>query len=193
MKNKIREDIISVLHHALVALDERDLTKLKNLSNKVIHNASVFQDKDSLGVAVIIYALSKSLSRESRMDENAYSRILNRTKKSINEMIKYLGKKDHEKFDEEMKSVLKRISSLDKKYSQYVEWAVTNAKMKKGRNIYEHGISLGRVSELLGISEWELMRYTAQTKFHDRDELKTLTAGDRLKKLKKVFEGDKNE
>ena len=67
-------------------------------------------------------------------------------------------------------------------------WAITHAKIKKARKIYEHGISLGRVSELVGISEWELMNYTSQTKFHDRSELKTISVRDRLKTLKKVFE-----
>ena len=36
------------------------------------------------------------------------------------------------------------------------------ASINKASRIYEHGISLGKTAQLLGITQWELTEYTGQ-------------------------------
>ena len=59
-----------------------------------------------------------------------------------------------------MSSLLKEIGETDKRIGQYIEEVIRYAMVRKGSRIYAHGISMGRVAELLGISEWELMERT---------------------------------
>ncbi|MBT6821580.1 hypothetical protein HOA56_04085, partial [archaeon] len=59
MNEIIRKDIIGVLLKAIEYIDNSDNIKLRELSDYVIHNASIFQDEDSISVVVIIYPLSK--------------------------------------------------------------------------------------------------------------------------------------
>ena len=45
------------------------------------------------------------------------------------------------------------------------------SRINKGSIIHEHGISIGRVSELLGISKWELVNYIGKTGVHEIHEM----------------------
>ena len=60
------------------------------------------------------------------------------------------------------------------------------ARINKASRIYEHGISLAQTAELLGITQWELMKYLGQTKIADKfdDEIKVI---DRLEHARKMF------
>ena len=59
------------------------------------------------------------------------------------------------------------ISKEDNKLQKYIRRVVNDAQIKKGFKIYEHGISLGKTAELLGISQWELMKYIGGVKLSD--------------------------
>ena len=51
MNDIIREDIIKILERVIDILavkETKDIIELKELSNHTIHNASIFQDKDSI-------------------------------------------------------------------------------------------------------------------------------------------------
>ena len=62
MENKVRKDILKVLHRAIDILsvrEEKDVLELKELSNHTIHNSSIFQDEDSISFAILMYCLAK--------------------------------------------------------------------------------------------------------------------------------------
>ena len=62
-----------------------------------------------------------------------------------------------------MKDIMNLISEVDSKIKMYIEEVISQAKIKKGSKIYEHGISAARAAEILGISQWELMGYIGNT------------------------------
>ena len=64
MDADIKKEIVYVLTKALSLIKREDFVSLKELSNHVIDNAAIYQDKDSIQVAVIIYSLAKILERE---------------------------------------------------------------------------------------------------------------------------------
>ena len=78
MHDQVKKDILAVLNELLEILkvkEDQDILQIKELSNHVIHNASVFQDEDSISVAVLIYSLSKIIERKH--GNIAYDGLLN--------------------------------------------------------------------------------------------------------------------
>ena len=68
MNDNVKRDILRTLNRTVEILKEKDvtdLTELKELSNTTVHNASIYQDEDSVSVAVLIYSLSKIFERKT--------------------------------------------------------------------------------------------------------------------------------
>ena len=62
MNEAVKQDILSLLDSVIGILaseEETDLVELEELSNKIIHSASIFQDEDSISIALLIYSLYK--------------------------------------------------------------------------------------------------------------------------------------
>ncbi len=151
----VRQDIIKILDEAIIALREKNISKLKEISNHTIHNASVFQDEDSVTIAVLIYALSKILERKSN-DLSWFIKELNYVKLN-------LVRENLQLYRKAIKNLFKTISNIDRRLRLYVQEVINKAKIKKGAKIYYHGISLARAASMLGISQWELMSYIGKT------------------------------
>lgn len=165
MNEIIRKDILAVLRRLVEILEvkeEKDTLEIKELSNRVIHDASIFQDEDSVSVAVLVYALSKIIERAGNGFN--YSTVFNSLKKSIN----LLESEKDGKFNAEIKGILEKISSIDNKLKLYIQEVINQAQIRKGCKICAHGISVERVSSILGVSQWELMEYLGQTSIMDK-------------------------
>ena len=55
MDKIIKKDILSIISKTIAILkikEEKDIIELKELSNHTIHNASIFQDEDSVSIAI---------------------------------------------------------------------------------------------------------------------------------------------
>jgi len=78
------------------------------------------------------------------------------------------------------------ISNFDSKLNLYIQKVIDEAEIKKGSKLYEHGISLAQTADLLGVSQWELMKYIGQTKIADKfvDEV---NVKDRLAHTRRLF------
>ncbi|HZX44266.1 MAG TPA: hypothetical protein VFF28_01140 [Candidatus Nanoarchaeia archaeon] len=164
MDENVRNDIISVLNDAadiLTAEQERDAADLIELSNHTIHNASIFQDEDSISVAIFIYALSKVIERrEGQLNYGFIRKMIIAARDDIKSERADL-------FRNSMKKAFDFISSLDSKLKLYVEEVIKQAEIRKGSKLYAHGISLARTAEILGVSQWELMAYVGNTRLTD--------------------------
>ncbi len=161
MNEKIKGDILSVLHQIVKFLDTKDSIALSELSNHTIHNASIYQDIDSNQIAVVTYALSKIVERSKDGDFGAFR------KKFIMAM-EDLQAQNQVDYRSKMREIILMIGEMDSKLQAYIGEVIETAKIKKGSKIYDHGVSLSRVSEILGISQWDLMKYVGQTKIIDR-------------------------
>ena len=165
MYDIIKKDIIAVLNDLVEILkvkEESDIIQIKELSNHVIHNASVFQDEDSISVAVLIYSLSKIIER--RQGDIAYNRLLN----MVNVCIANLRINDDESFRKSIKNIFNFIRTMDEKLNLYIHEVINQARIKKGCKLCEHGISVARAAEVLGISQWELRHYIGKTTVVDQ-------------------------
>jgi hypothetical protein len=174
----VKKDILNVLNEAIQIVKSADLFRLRELSDHVIHNASIFQDKDSITVAVTIYALSKLYKYTSEVDRFALPRLENAKK--------YLEEGDSNGYENEMKRIIKDISEKDEKTRFYIQEVLEMAQIKKASKMFEHGISMGQVADALGISIWDIMDYVGKTTIIDQFGYKT-DIGKKLQMTREMF------
>lgn len=179
MEEVVRQDIIGVLGQGIDAIARGDAFQIKELSNSVIHNASIFQDEDSLGIAVLMYSLSKVMER-GKLDMAETKSLLERARRALDAF-------KTEDYRLAIKLSLREISEIDSRLRLFVENVIEQAQLKKGCKICMHGISVSRASGILGISRWDLMRYLGRTTFHD-EIIETVNITDRLNVARKVFD-----
>ena len=94
-----------------------------------------------------------------------------RIAKNLQEMKQALDRSDMKRYKNESKKAINLISKIDSKLALYIEEIFEKSRIKKGSIIYGHGISTGRVSEMLGITKWELVDYIGKTGVHDIKEM----------------------
>lgn len=167
MEQVVKEDIIAVLGQAAGLLEAKEsagLAKevnffaLGELSNHTIHNASIFQDEDSISVAIAVYAMSKIFQKCSEKN------ILCPNLAPLIESAKNALEQDNiDGYRAAMKSIFATIEGTDKRITNYIQEVLEKAKLKKGSKLAEHGISVAKTAEIMGISQWELMSYIGNT------------------------------
>ncbi len=165
MHDIIKKDIISVLNELIEILkvkEDSDIAQIRELSNHVIHNASIFQDEDSISVAILIYALSKIIERNQK--DFDYSKVVN----MISSCISTIKNNQDDQFRSSISNIFNFIRTIDKRLKMYIYEVINQAQIKKGCKLCEHGISVARASEVLGISQWELMHYLGKTTLIDK-------------------------
>lgn len=155
----IKEDIIAVMRNALKAVHAGDLTALREESDHIIHCSAIFQRQESIQTAVVIYALAKILERGKTIDAKIIDAMIH--------AIEFMEVENFRGFNTEIKNMLDMINAVDDQLSKYMQHIVTEAQIKKGSRIYEHGISLGQTAKMLGLSQWELMKYVGKTRMSE--------------------------
>ncbi len=159
MHHSVKEDIITVLKNAITSVHNADLVGLREESDHIIHCSAIFQRQESIQTAVVVYALSKILERGKTID----AKVLD----SIEKAIEFMKQDNLRGFNTEIKIILNMISVVDDQLSKYMQHIITEAQIKKGSRIYEHGISLGQTAEIFGLSQWELMKYIGKTRMSE--------------------------
>lgn len=162
MDEKLRHDLVVVLEKACEAMEARDFRRLKRLSDHMIEDASLYQDDDSISAAVVLYAISKIVERVKK-NTDYYSNL----KELMNQGLAALKDGVLEQYHLVQKDIIKLVAEADDKLKMYVDEVLLKAQIKKSSKLYEHGISVSRAAEILGISQWELMSYIGKTSIHD--------------------------
>ena len=166
IKESVKADILTILDKVIEIMEVKensDVYEIKNLSNHTIHSASIFQDSYSIPVAVFIYSIYKMIERKA-LDDKEYAKI--------QEQLKYarLYLKDNRIHDYKkiIDNLFKIISAADKRFKIFFQEVIEKAKINKGSKLYEHGISMSRAAELMGLSTWELMSYIGKTTLEEQ-------------------------
>jgi len=178
MNEAVRTNIIRLIQDSLSAIKKGDSFQLKELSNGNIHNASIFQDEDSLSISVTIYALSKIIERTPRKKA-----IVSHLQKAL----QALSSGNQAKYRSIIRSLLNAIKVEDYKLKRFVSNVIEQAQVKKGCAICEHGISIGRTANILGISQWELTRYLGKTRIAEQSSERIPTE-QRLALARRIFQ-----
>ncbi|MDI3543939.1 MAG: hypothetical protein PWQ28_220 [Candidatus Woesearchaeota archaeon] len=175
-----KEHVVRILEEALSSIENNNIEKIKEISNETIHSASIHQDKVSINLAIVLYSSSKLMERvKNRSQLRGISAL-------IKKMLQSLKEDKKERFEKELEGLIRLINNLDRKFAKYVEDVLSQAKVRKGAQIYRHGISLGQVADILDVSLWDLMSYIGNAKIVEDIESK-IGPVERLKIAEETF------
>ena len=176
-----KKHIIKILQRTQGALRKEDYVKIKNLSNQVVHDSSVYQDPDIISIAVVIYALSKLIEREKYEEYSEWPSFYRDYVNHLDRGLKTLRENNIEGFRKEIEQIRNSIEKLSGKLKNYMSEVFRKAQINKASRIYEHGISMEQTAKILGISIWELAEYAGQTGIGDVDLSQTMPIKQRIK------------
>lgn len=160
MNETIQKDSLSILNGVTEAIKDSQISSdvLFEYSNRCTHNASIFQDQDTIRLAIVVYALYKIHKRFTKIPAD---------------LVKYLFSarqniKDY-RIEQYRSDISKIIDSISKVSSlqPYISQVLDDARIKKGAKLVDHGISVGQAADVLGVSQWEMQNYLGKTGFSE--------------------------
>ena len=187
MDNEIKKEIIEVLRSSLEAIKKDDVKTLRDLSNRIINSSSITQEEDVITIAVMTYSLSKIFGRTDYRKYSGWKLFNETTLNSLKGALFALENNDVINLERNIKNILDIIDKLDSKLRNYIREVIHDAQIARGSRLYEHGISLGRTAELLGIDKWELTEYVSKTGIPEVKEGATLRVEKRLRVARRLF------
>ena len=183
-----RENLLRIFQEAKTAFEGSDSAKLKSLSDQTTNTAALTQDPDNIAVAVIIYSLSKIVEREDYKSLPGWNKFYETHIDSIGKKIEALKKGDDEAFRKEIIRIRRAMDSLSGKLKIYIQDVLRKASISKASRIYEHGISMGKTADLLGITLFELASYSGSKEGSEVPESVTIDEKQRVKFAMEMFE-----
>jgi hypothetical protein len=182
-----KEHLIHVLEEARRALRSGNQLKLQHLSDQTIHSSSIYQHTDYIVTAVIIYTLSKLLARKEKTRIKGWDKFVRKADGFFSLAIKSLAENNSEAFIGHLGRIKNAITNLSVVLKPYVEEVMRKASINKASKIYEHGISLSKTAELLGVTQWELADYIGQKNISDVNHNFTLNEKRRAQMAMEFF------
>lgn len=182
-----KENILRIFEETKEAIQKNDSAKIKALSNQTINTASLTHDPDNIAVAIVVYSLSKIIERENYRQLPGWNNFYKIYTNSINRIINGLKKNKDEEVSLNLKLIRQAMGKLSGKLKVYIQDVFRKAKINKASKIYEHGISMEKTANLLGITMFDLANYAGQTDIPDVPESKTLGVKSRIKLAMDIF------
>ena len=160
---KERKNLLDILAKTRAALNSRDAVRLKDLSNRTIHAASIYQDTDSIAVAVIVYSLSKIVERSDYSFYKGWSLFMKIVNHSLERAEDALEEENMKSFRDSLTNIRKAVDKLSGNLKSSIQDVFYRAMINKASRLYEHGISLEQTANILGVSLFELSEYAGKT------------------------------
>ncbi len=182
-----KENVLRILKETKQAIDKDDPVKLKELSNQTIHTASITQDPDNIAVAVMVYSLSKIIERKQYREFSGWNSLYKSILSAVDNSINAIKEEDDIKLKENLTLIRKTVSKLSGQLKIYIQDVFRKAEINKASKIYEHGISMEKTANLLGITMFELASYAGQKPDIDVPLTKTLDIKTRVKTAMEMF------
>lgn len=182
------ENILRILKETEVAIKNENHSPLKDLSNQTLNTASKTGDPDNIAIAVIIYSIGKIFGRPDYRSMKGWESFKRITLTSLELSIKDLENNNEEKFRKDFLMIRKAINKVSGKLRKYIEDVFKKAEINKASRLYEHGLSLGKTAQLLGVSQYDLQNYAGQTGISDAPYNKTVDVKYRIKILEGMFQ-----
>lgn len=182
-----KEHILEMLRQAHNAIKNDDTLLLKELSNQTIHSLSIYQDPDSMVLAVTIYSLSKILEKEDFRNHKKWNVFLSQIMKHFERASFFLQKDKIRYFRGELVRIRRSIS-LVVPLKDYIKEVFRKSSINKASRVYEHGISRAETASLLGITQWELAAYASVPIITDLDLTITKPIKERIKFTEELFD-----
>ncbi len=187
IKPAVKRDILDVLKNSLKAIKENNLPFLREQSFRTVHNSSIYQDEYSISISVVIYSIFKVLEKSRSEGYSKLESVLGSLSDDLKKAIIALEKDEPNKYSASLKHIINTLKKIDKNVGMHIDDVVRSTRVKKASNIHRHGLSVGRATELLGISKWDLMSYSGNTRTYDDKYNISKSVKERLMLARKIF------
>ena len=187
MEKEVKKDIIDILKAVVAILkekEEKDIIELKEVSNHTLHDASIYQDIDSVEIAVLVYSVYKLLDRRVEISSSDYKKILD----GFVQMLDGISRNNFKRYNLHMQKVFRVIEKIDKQVKMYFEEVIDKARITKGSKIFEHGLSAKRAADIMGVTEWELLKHIGRTQIFDKYKPGGIGIKPRLSTARRLFD-----
>ncbi len=182
-----RENILRIFQETKEAVSEGNSAKIKKLSNQTTNTASLTHDPDNIAAAVVVYALSKIIEREDYRQLPGWNEFYKIYISSIDKIIDAIKRKDDQAYGKNVSLIRNAIGKLSGKLKDYISDVFRAASINKASRIYEHGISMEKTANLLGVTMFELADYAGKGKYADIPEAQTVDVKTRIKLAMGMF------
>jgi hypothetical protein len=181
------DHFVEVLHNTHIAVMKNDLLTLAKLSNQTLHSASIYQDSGSITIAVLVYTISKIIERKDNLKIKDWDKFVKRFDSFLSLAEKALRDERLDAYEEDLQRARKALTSLSVNIRPYIQEVLRKASVNKASKIYEHGISMEKTSNLLGITQWELADYIGQSIIPDKHLNSNINIRERAKRALEFF------
>lgn len=183
----MQQDLIFIIRDSIKAIKKQNLQKLREASNKAINLSSVSQDKYSISISVILYALFKIMEKKHYLQSENYPQIRKTILSELNISRNALRKNKTYILSKSLRKITKELERLDKQAGKFMQEAIESSKIKKAYGLYSSGISTGKAAQLLGISKWDLQPYLGKTRESENPYSQSRPTSERIKIAKGIF------
>jgi hypothetical protein len=185
-----KEDLSNVLRifqEAKIAIKSDNWMKLKDLSNETLHSAAVHQDTLNIITAVLVYALSKVLQRDSYKRMRGWDIFYKKLLGYLDEVIIALKKGDAKAAILAEGKIRESLNEISGDLAMYIKDIFRKAEINKAFKLYEHGLTAQSTADLLGVSLWDLSTYIGQSSISEANVSQSLPVKERLKYAEDIF------
>lgn len=183
-----KENVLRIFEETKEAIKREDTFRLNELSNQTINTASRTHDPDNIATAVVVYSIGKIIERKKYREFPEWNNLYKKIISSIDGAIRAIEEDKEKDFKKSIDSLREYINHLSGKLKDYVQDVFRKAQINKASKIYEHGISMEKTADLLGITMYELALYAGQTDVSNTSENKTIEARSRIKMAVEFFQ-----
>ena len=176
-----KDNLLNIISSVIKAINEKDIFTIKEMSNRTVHSASIFQDPNSISIAVIIYSLAKIYEREKYGEYKDWKTFEKLVISNLKSAFSNINANRTEEFSQNLRLILDSIKKLSGHLKGYIENVFRRARISKASRLYEHGISVEQTAKLLGVTVFEMAEYAGKTGIADVDLSITMPEKDRIK------------
>lgn len=184
---KEEANILRILKETRQAILNENTNQIQKLSNQTIHSATTSQDPDNIIVAVLIYALSKIITREHYKKMEGWDIFYKDLIANFNIATTSLENKDIETFRLSVGRIRNSVNKISSNLRIYIQNVFRKARINKAFKMYEHGLSSEKTAELLGINLWELASYIGQSSISEINLNKSIPVKKRIEIAEEIF------
>lgn len=182
-----KENVIHILKEAQLAIKKNDGLRLKHLSDRINHTATISQDPDNIILAVLIYSLGKIIERENYRRMKGWDFFIKTILKELEKASNFLKRDDIVSFRNCLGKMRNTINKIDGDLRNYINEVFQKAGINRAFKYYEHGLSSQRTADLLGISLWDLGSFIGQSNISEARVSQTIPIEKRIKIMEDFF------
>jgi hypothetical protein len=162
-KTELMEKLRNYLVH-------RDAVRLRDLSGEAGDLAFITQEKDTVNIAIIAYALYKIFLKTHY--QKKFEPLANNALNKIN--------------SGDLEGLVEDIKQFDIQHGFFQGNVVKRARIKIGARLYTRGLSLSKAAQIVSVNISDLLEYSGGTQVHEKPMKGSVK--DRLNVARELFE-----